>query len=338
MSTENQSAESDVDLDTFSAEFFGQNKAAPEQASTEAKDEGETEDHDAKEEKDTHPEDSDTLDTETDEDDAEDGEGEDGNDSDPEPDKKPRRNRAQERIEELNKKYRETERLLNIALTKLEQKAEPTPATPTVVEEPVGPTPDDTNEDGSEKYPLGEFDPQYIRDLTRFTLNQEREAAKRQDAEAEAQRQQETAKTELAKSWEQKLGPAQERYPDFQERGQELVDAFQGIDVAYGDYLTTTLMSMDYGTDVLYYLACNPEEAKKIVASGAAKATVALGRLEAKFAMADEEKQKARPKVSKAPEPPAHLNKGSSVAKPEVEDNTDDLDAFAQKFFKKRGS
>src|SRR6185503_16022366 len=338
MSTENQSAESDVDLDTFSAEFFGKNKAAPEHASTEAKDEGETEDHDAKEEKDTHPEDSDTLDTETDEDDAEDGEGEDGNDSDPEPDKKPRRNRAQERIEELNKKYRETERLLNIALTKLEQKAEPTPATPTVVEEPVGPTPDDTNEDGSEKYPLGEFDPQYIRDLTRFTLNQEREAAKRQDAEAEAQRQQETAKTELAKSWEQKLGPAQERYPDFQERGQELVDAFQGIDVAYGDYLTTTLMSMDYGTDVLYYLACNPEEAKKIVASGAAKATVALGRLEAKFAMADEETQKARPKVSKAPEPPAHLNKGSSVAKPEVEDNTDDLDAFAQKFFKKRGS
>jgi len=336
MSTENTPVESqEDDLDTFSAEFFGQKTAPKEPASSEEKDEDDLEDSDAPT-KDTQDGEDDTpaTDDDADEDDAED-EDQDNDEDEPEPEPKPKKSRAQERIEELNAKFRETERQLNELRAKFEQKAEPAPAPKAEVSN-TGPTPEDKNEDGSDKYELGEFDPQYIRDLTRHTLQTEREALKIQeqaDAEQQVMTQQ---RAELQASWEQKLGPAQERYPDFLEKGEALISQFDGLDQGYGEYLTSTLMSMEYGPDVLYYLSNNQDEAKAIVNSGAAKATIALGRLEAKFAFANEEKQKARPKVSKAPTPPAHMNKGSAAAIADVPADTDDLEAFANEFFSKK--
>lgn len=316
------------DLDTFSADFFGQKEATPPQASEEeAPDEAPT--TDAPNEEDTHDGDSDTPADEPDDED------EDEDETPPEPVKK--KSRAQERIEELNAKYRETERELNELKQRLEQKENPVPVTQEQVVVNKAPTPEDLNEDGTEKYPLGEFDPTYIRDLTRHTLQEEREAMKAQEQAEIAQQAIADQKTALQTEWQGKLGPAQERYPDFQEKGQELIAQFDGIDQNYGEYLTATIMSLDYGTDVLYYLANNPDEAKAIVASGPTKATVALGRIEAKFADADAEKQLARPKISKAPAPPAHVNKGSAVAKPTVAPDTDDLEAFSSEFFKKKG-
>jgi hypothetical protein len=91
-------------------------------------------------------------------------------------------------------------------------------------------------------------------------------------------------------------------------------------------------MSMDYGPDVLYHLSTNLEEAKQIVNSGPARATIALGRLEARYALQEDEKKQQKLKVSKAPTPPDRLNKGSMVSK-EIPDDTDDLDAFAAKLF-----
>ena len=323
------------DLDAFSDELFGQSESASEQASPDEDEDAEQDDSDANDDssgEDDTPapdEDEDTSDEEAeDEDDSEEEE--------PEPEPKPKKSRFQERIDELTSKAREAERerdALLARLEKLEQNDKPTPAQQVEAQD-TGPNPEDKNEDGTDKYPLGEFDPTYIRDLTRHTLQQEREAAKAEEAKAAAQKEAQAAKTALEQSWQEKLGPAQERYPDFREKGEELISSFDGIDQNYGEYLTATIMSMDYGTDVLYYLASNPDEAKKIVSSGAAKATIALGRLEAKFADADEEKQKARPKVSKAPAPPSRVNKGSAVVKPDVPDDTDDLDAFANKLFK----
>jgi hypothetical protein len=321
------------DLDTFSAEFFGQKQAPKEQASSEDT-EDEIDDNEVDAQTDTQDGEDDTPAAEADDTDEAEDEDED-DESDPEPEPKPKRNRAQERIEELNAKFRETERRLNEALAKLEQKAEPAPVVTKKVETNTGPTPEDTNEDGSEKYPLGEFDPMYIRDLTRHTIQTERDAMKVQEQVDEQRVQMERQRAELQADWNTKLVPAQERYPDFLEKGETLISQFDGLDPSYGEYLTTTLMSMEYGPDVLYYLSNNQDEAKQIVASGAAKATIALGRLEAKFAFANEEKQRARPKVSKAPTPPAHVNKGSSAAKPDVPDDTDDLDDFADKFFSK---
>lgn len=311
----------EIDLDDFSKEFFGDDHNEPEASEEKNEEVEEQEESDAPNEDEDTPEESndDSDDTPEDEEEAEEA---------PKP-----KNRFQERINELTAKAREAERRaeeIERRLKEYEESKAPQPET-----NDSGPTPDDKNEDGTDKYPLGEFDPQYIRDLTKHTLAEEQKAV-RQEQEAEKQRQkEEEVKQALSEEWQKKLAPAQERYPDFHEKGENLDAVFESVDPSYTQYLATTIMSMDFGPDVLYYLANNTDEAERIISMGPTKATIALGRLESKFAFADEEKQKARPKISKAPTPPERLNKGSAAAVVEVEDSTDDLDAFAKKFFKK---
>lgn len=331
MSTENivESVDSSEDLDAFSAELFGQTPATPDEAkSEEAPTPEEVEDRDATNEEDTQ--------TADESEDAESGEDSDAPDAET-GEAKPKKNRFQERIDELTSKAREAERERDAVLARLEaletkQNTETAPEKSTVDDTPQ---PTDLNEDGTDKYPLGEFDPAYIRDLTKHTLKVEREEYLKLEAQDERERAAKAEQIALEASWNVQLESAKERYPDLIEKGQQLVSTFEGIEPAYGEYLTTTLMSMDYGMDVLYYLANNPAEAQKIVDSGARKATVALGRLEAKFAAADEEKETIRPKVSKAPTPPERLNKGSAPAS-SVSPDTDDLDDFEKLLFKKK--
>ncbi len=317
----------DVDLDTFASELFGQSKPADEPASSEGEEVDETVEVDATE-TDTHDEDDALAPEDEDEDET------------PVEEVKPKKNRLQERIDGLIKD-REDEKRLRVALEarlaaleKPEATPEPKPA-PTQATN-TGPNPDDTNEDGSEKYPLGEFDPNYIRDLTKHALKEEREAEKARDAERVEQEEMDAQRAELQRDWQTKLTPAKERYPDFTEKGEQLFESFSTIEPAYGEYLVATIMGMDNGPDVLYYLANNVDEAEAIIAKGPTKATIALGRIETKFAELAEDKQPVRSKVTKAPPPPAHLNKGSAIASSSVSDDTDDLDAFAAKLFKKR--
>lgn len=317
-------------LDDFAQGFFGQSpETPPDPAKSEEEDSGsETEDSDNV---DTHPEETDdTLAT-------------DDEDADEEVDDQPKkRNRAQERIEELNSKFREEERqrkALEDQIAELKARLDKKDDDSAPAEKPAetpglkAPNPDEENEDGTLKYPLGEFDPAYIRDTMQHILKEEQIARERADKE-KAENDRLTAQLqELQSEWNTKLDTARERYPDFQEKGQRLVDSFAGIDEGYGEYLSTTLMSMEYGADVLYYLANNPEEAVEIVNSGPTRATIALGRLEAKLS-GDTTKTESRPKTSKAPPPPP-INKGSSAARIEIAPDTDDLDAFAVSFFKK---
>lgn len=333
MSTENETIVAvEDDLDLFSEQLFGQSNPDPEPASSEDVEDVDPEEVDAPTE-DTHGDgDEDPEDAEIDE-----------SDPDPEPAPEPakKKNRFQERIDELVGDKRETERRLDAALKALEQftkNAQPEPAQSVpVVEENTGPNPDDVLEDGTDKYPLGELDPNYIRDLTRHTLHEERAKLKQADEAEAAQRQADTARAELQSSWNEKLGPAKERYPDLEERGAPfLEDLGSKIDSAYGEYLTTVLMGLDNGPDVLNYLVNNPDRAVEIVGSGYTRATLALGAIDAKFTDAEAEKKSAKPIVSKAPTPPPHVNKGAAVSMPDVPDDTDDLDAFERKLFPKK--
>lgn len=323
----------DVSLDDFADELFGQSKSQPEPASLEKSEDEPAAQDDAQEAED-NTQVGEEVDAPADESDETD-------EVEPEVDEapKPKKNRFQERIDELTSKAREAERKaseLEQRLAKFEKTTEPE-AKPQVVEvQTDGPSPDDKNEDGTDKYPLGEFDPKFAADVVRHTLKVEREALIAQEKEDQARLEREQEAAVLQASWNEKLEPAKERYPDFIEKGQNLGSTFESIDGSYADYLTTTIMSMDYGPDVLYYLANNLDEATKIVQSGATKATIALGRLESKFAEADQAKQMARPKVSKAPTPPAHMNKGSAAAKAAVDPNTDDLDEFSRALFNKK--
>lgn len=251
------------------------------------------------------------------------------------------KSRFQERIDELTAKAREAERReidlradFERKLAKLEDSlpkaAEKIQAKASVTD--GAPDPDDLDANGEDKYPLGKFDPAFIVDLTRHSFKVIREEAKAAEAEEKQATELQTAQAALDNQWKGRLETAKEKYPDMIARNTEMFNALEGTDERLGQYLANTIMSMEYGTDVLYYLASNIEEAKKIVNSGATSATLALGRLEAKFASTRQETQEPKVKVSKAPEPPARVNKGSLVSK-EIPDDTDDLDAFANKLF-----
>jgi hypothetical protein len=252
------------------------------------------------------------------------------------------KSRFQERIDELTHKAREAERKekelqakLDEVLAKLDATNKEPQNAPTQKYE--GPRPDEKDENGEDKYPLGEFDPEFIRALTRFELRRELEIQAAKEAEAKEQARIQEAQQALQQEWQQRVDKALEKYPDLPEKEEALATAFEGTDEKYGAYLAGVIMSMDYGPDVLYYLSNNLDEAKRIVNSGPARATIALGKLEARFALQEEEKSEAKKlRVSKAPEPPERLNKGNMVAK-EVPDDTDDLDAFAAKLFNTRG-
>lgn len=333
MSDTNIDTNASDDLDLFSADFFGQKAQTDDNAGAATP----TETEDIDDEGDANHIETDTL---ADEDDIDDEDNQEPEEKEPE--NKPKKNRLQERIDELTAGRREAERReaekaneLARALARIsELEQKPSPRTE---RETSGPSPDDKNEDGTDKYPLGDFDPQYIRDLTKHALAEERQKMLEEEAKTAEQKEMEAAREALQSSWNSKLEPAQERYPDFREKSEEMIRYVESrIDPAYGEYLTARIMDMEYGTDVLYYLANNLDETMSILNSGPAKATLALGRLEAKFMDAEAEKQLARPKVSKAPPPPAHINKGSAVARVDVPADTDDLDAFDAMFFKKR--
>lgn len=271
--------------------------------------------------------DVDTQDTEVDE--APDGD-DDSADDEPEEKPKPKKvNRFQERINELTAKAREAERALEALRAEQAQKqAEPTKQATPVVQD-TGPDPDAKNEDGSDKYPLGEFDPQYIRDMARHTIDKEWTARKEQEAAEQNQRQIEAARAELQNQWIEKLTPMTEQHEDFLDKTMELESAFDGLDPAYSDYLVQTIKSLDHGPEVLYYFANNLEEAKRFVQSGPLNATLALGEINAMF----KGNTRKETKVSKAP-PPPQVNKGSKT-RVAVTPDTDDLDAFSELFFKK---
>lgn len=295
------------DLDTFSDDFFSVKK---EEAPVEKKE-------------DVTPATED--DTETD---GKEEEPDLDGDKDDEPAPKKKINRYQERINELTAKAKEAERALEALRVERESQKSTQQPTPAVVND--GPNPDAKNEDGSDKYPLGEFDPSYIRDMARNTIDKEWAARKEQDAQELGQRQEQEARDYLQTQWVEKLAPVTEQHEDFLDKTMELESAFEGLDGQYSDYLVQTIKSLDHGPEVLYYFANNLDEAQKFVKMGPLAATLALGEYNAMF----KGTTKKETKVSNAP-PPPQVNKGSKT-RMSVAGDTDDLDAFSDMFFKKR--
>lgn len=300
------------DLAAFEQLMFGKAKT-PEETPTE------------EDQKDNTDPVDDTIDAPVDEDEVPDEE------DDPQPKKV---NKVQERINKVLEKERiarEEADTLRRRVAELERAKESAPVQPTAPIVDTGPNPDAKNEDGSDKYPLGEFDPTYIRDLTRHTIQQEQAAANERNAKDQAQRNEQEARAQLDTQWRGKLESVTQVHEDFLEKTMELESAFDGLDPALSDYLVQTIKSLDHGPEVLYYFANNLPEAQKFVKMGPLAATLALGEYNAMFRG---QTRKEAAKVSSAP-PPPQVNKGSNTRK-SVAADTDDLDAFSQMFFTKR--
>jgi hypothetical protein len=333
LNTEDSNAiEVNDDLDAFSNELFGtpsepakEKPAAVEPGNEDADDTSTADDTGA------------TNDQSNDEDEGE---------QEPEvSDEKPRKKSAQERISELTAARREAERQakeweerFNNLIKNKEPDKEETTEAPAATNENGAPDPDELNEDGTPKYPLGEYDPNYLRDNLRHIFAEEREAERRQQEEENRRKQIVDARTELQVSWESKLQEAEgrEEMADIREAGVNLVEALSDLEPTYGDFLATTIMGMEMGPEVFYHLANNVDEARKIADAGGIAATIALGALQERIrASKNQENGNPKPRVSKAPEPPTNLSRGSH-GRFETPDDTDDLDAFAEKLFGKK--
>lgn len=313
--------ENNDDLDAFATDFFGEKKADSEPAKPAAEQDA--------------PDPDEKVDTEA------------QNDADAEKDEAelkeeipetPKRKTVQDRIDEVVRQREELRRENQAELQKLHAKIaalEKGPTDPSIsaTTEAKEPEPDALDADGNPIYSLGEFDPQYIRDLTRFTLNQERTKVQAETQEAQRQSVVQQEQQVLQTAWNEKVTSVTEEYPDFVEKGQVLLNGFNNLDPNYAGYLSNVLMSMDKGPDVLYYLSNHPDEATAIVNSGAQKATLALGRIESRFLQSEQEAPK--PKITKAPAPPTVRTRGTNGAFVGVAPDTDDLDGFSSEFFRK---
>ncbi len=332
-------------LDDFASTFFGENTDSPSENANSGDEPEASEDTDNDAPTETDTQDSAEENGASDDTDDDDGDSdetdttEENDDDDGKPSGK-KVNRFQERINEIVAKQRQAERERDEALRKLEEATKPTkPESGKEVGDSTaaptgGPSPTDKNEDGTDKYPLGEFDPNFVKDTIQHVLNEELKARQEKEAQAQKLTEEQQYRANLQDTWNTKLVDAQERYPDFQEKGEQMIAVFEGIDDAYGQYLTDTLMEMDAGPEVFYYLANNLDEAQNIVNAGPRKATIALAKLEAQLAGTPVNKAPAK-KVTKAPTPPPQL-KGSAAAKSTVSLDTDDLDAFSKVLFKKK--
>ncbi len=316
------------DLDAFNNLLEGRAKEKPEEQSAEEKKEAPKT---AQSEDESNEPDGDEVDENEDQDDNEDDSDSDGDDK--EKPKKPEKkvNSFQQRINELTAKAREAER----KLAELESKqADPTPKAPAQVDKAVEPpSPEAKNADGTEKYPLGEFDPDYIRDLTRHTIQEEQKVYNERATQEKQQREFEEARAQIQNQWVEKLTSVTDKHEDFLDKTVQLESAFDGLDAGYSDYLVQTIKSLDNGPDVLYHLANDLTEAKRLVQMGPLGATLALGELNAKFKQVSEPAKK-EPKITQAP-PPAPTNKGNKT-RISVTPDTDDLDAFSQMLFSKK--
>jgi len=324
----------DIDLETFSKDFF--NPTASDETVEENTEENNEE---------VNENEDDALATEENEDQTEDENSEENPDEDEtEEDKKPKpkgKKSFQERINEVIAEARTAERerdALRLEIERLknsrdEDKTETPAPKKQEVAKSEAPQPTDLDEDGEPKYKLGEFDPAFIRDLTKFTIDEERAKVKAEEEKTAQQKMVEAAQEELKSSWLEKVDEAEKEIPDLRDNLGKVGEAFAGIDPNYGEFLAATIMTCDFGPQIMYYLSQHIDEAQKIVASGPASATLAIGRLDAKFSKAPAEKRTS--KQSSAPNPPARQTKGSGGGSKTVPGDTRDLAAFRREFYKK---
>lgn len=335
------------DLDAFENEFF---QREPEEKTQDEKVEEEVpedEDDPLAAEEDTDAPANETGD------DAEEEEEDDDSEEEEEPQPKPKpKSKAQQRIEKLLERERlanENARAEREARLAVEQRLAALEARNTKEEkhekqdEPAlrdqlpadAPNPDAKDKDGNPLYPLGEFDPQFIRDFTQFTIDEQMKAKQEQEQREAQERIVNQQRREIQDNWNTKLEAAEEEIPDIRESISDLVDTFQNVEPAYGEYLASVIMASDLGPQIMYYLSQNIGEAQKIVASGPAAATLALGRLEARLTPESKSEKRNTKRESEAPRPPEARTRGAG-GRFAVSPDTDDLDAFEREFFNRK--
>lgn len=324
------------DLDAFSDAFFEKAPEPDKFSDEEAPEFKDEEDDEVDENGDNPPA------PETDEDEPDEEADDESPDEEDEPEDKPqekKKSKFQQRIDELVTEARVAQRerdALQAKLAALEARPE-VKKEETLRESlaPNAPNPDAVDDKGEPIYPLGEFDPRFIADITRFTINEQMRVEREERQKQEAQEKLTAEQNEIKSKWTEKVADYAKENPDYGQNVQALGVALGNLEPQYGEYLSTVIMQCDNGPAIMDYLSQNIGEAQKIVASGAHAATLAIGRLDARFEKPTEEAPKQRKRVSEAAPPPDIRVRGKG-GQFSVRPDTDDLDAFEKEFFRKK--
>jgi hypothetical protein len=239
-------------------------------------------------------------------------------------DEKPRKKGGfQRRIDKLNARISERERELEYWKKLAATKAEADAAT----EEPKVET-KQASQDGKPTKPrLGEFESfeayeeaqaEYVEKLADWKLEQ-REKAREAEANQKA-----------VLSEQEKLQKAHvERVKAFAEKTEDFHEALEGLDGLANATVEAIILQSDNGPELLYALAKDPEEAKRICSLGPVAAAMEMGLLKARLKPASDEKKPEPKKLTKAPKPLEPVNAGG---KGTVRKSIDDPDLSFQDY------
>lgn len=216
------------------------------------------------------------------------------------PEKKP--NAAEDRIDELTARLRETERLLAEARRAPEKTEEKPEEGKEDDGEDKAPNPED--------YEFGEADKAYIADWSRWNARQEINSARAQDAIKEQI-------SALNAGWDEAIKDEKlaELYPDFEEKVTKGADSVDGSRPKWACSPEMALLIKDskVGPHVAYQLASDPEESFRIARLPTQQQLIEFGRLEGRaLAKLEGGAEKAPVRASEAPEPPEKRARGAA--------------------------
>jgi len=260
---------------------------------------------------------------------------------------KPRKKTFQERIDEITADKHNERRRAEAAEARAaelerqlrERNTEPKPqAQPEVDFDEQAPDPDALDEYGRAIYPQGEYDPKYLADATRHMVRQQLAAEKAERDQAAAISEADAARQTLTTQWNAKLAESEKTLPDLRESLARLQPKLAIMPPDLGVFLAETVMGMDNGPEVLYYLSNHPDETDAIVSLGATRAVIALGKLEAKVQSALAKRKETPPaRVTNAPKPVAAVPRGTGgPARTSVRADTENLDEFEKLFYNRK--
>lgn len=188
----------------------------------------------------------------------------------------PKKQTAQERIDELTRARREAEREAADLRRRLEALEARAPREAPTEKPEESPKDDATGPPKPEDFEFGELDSRYIAAVVDYQTERRFEEFRQRDAQ---ERQQAEARAKFA----QQIELGRKKYDDFEEK---VVRGAQEGAWPLSETLGVLLVGSEVGEDIAYELASNPGEAERVFRLPATEQARYFGRLEAKFSAA----------------------------------------------------
>lgn len=179
-------------------------------------------------------------------------------------------------------------------------------------------------------YKFGSIDPAYTRDAIKFHAEKTQKVAETSAAEAAAAREQTT-------KFEATVAKGLDKYDDYIQVVVEAADQGKWLLTPVG---AQVIIDSEFGHEIAYHLAKNPAEAADIAEKPPHLQAAAIGRLEARFALAAEaskddtaagaqqKQQQDKKQVTGAPPPPPKHQSKDTAGKFTASPDTKDFSAY----------